>query len=131
GLPGLGLLTGGVLGDELGVGAVGLVAPAARQPGVLDAGRVGDTDEPPGAGEVGGGCFGVGAGGLHTEMQVMALGVSVGPGQQCGVALGVVGEGGLVGPPAGEQQAGVQRVLGNVDADEGGRGTGAHGAAPL
>src|SRR5262249_58790026 len=57
-------------------------------------------------------------------------GVAVGPGDQGGVAAGVVGEGGLLDAAVRPEQAGVERGLADVDADEGGRG-GAPGVPPL
>jgi hypothetical protein len=46
------------------------------------------------------------------------------------VSFGVVGEGGLSGLARRQEEAGVQGVLGDVDADEGGRSV-AHGVPPL
>ena len=127
-MPGGGPLAGGVLGDEFGVGAVGLVPLAAHQPGVLDPGRVDDGDVPAGVGECRGQGFAVGAGALQAEAQEGVAGVLVGPGREGRVPLGVVGEGRNAGLAAGGwQQAGIEGMLADVDADPGGRG-GAVGA---
>ena len=65
-------------------------------------------------------------------MQGQAGGVAVGPGDEGGVAADVVGEGGLSSLALRQQQqAGVERVLGDIDADEGGGGLLAHGVPPL
>jgi hypothetical protein len=122
----------GELGDGAGVGRVGLVALAAGGGMGLDPRRVGDADAAPGLGQGGGRRLGVGAGGLQAEVQLGAGGVAVGPGQAGGVAGGVVGEGGLAGAAVRGEQAGVERGLGDVDADGGGGGrSGAHGLPPL
>jgi hypothetical protein len=128
--PGRRVAVAGELGDGAGVGRVGLVAPAAGSGVSLDPRRVGDADAASGVGQGGGRRVGVGAGGLQAEVQVGPGGVVVGPGQQRGGSAGVVGEGGLPGPAARAEQAGVGRGLGDVDADVAGRG-GAPGVPPL
>ena len=55
---------------------------------------------------------------------------AVGPGDQGGVPGGVVGEGRRSGLAAGQQQAGVQGGLGDVDPDGGGGSRLAHGVLP-
>src|SRR5262245_50369601 len=72
-----------------------------------------------------------GSSSFHTEVEQLTLGVSVGPGNESGVPFRVVGEGCLLGLSLGEDQARIQRVLGNVDPDDGSCSIGAHGAAPL
>jgi hypothetical protein len=123
--PGCGPLAVGVLGDESGVGAVGLVPRPAPQAGVLNASGVNDRDGPAGVGAGGGEGEAVGAGALPAESGRGPAGVLVGPGGQGGVAGVVVGEGVGVCLAAGRwQQAGVEGRLADVDADPGGRGGG-------
>ena len=121
-LPRGGPLAGRVLGDELGVGAVGLVALPAPQAGVLDAGRVDDGDVAMSVGEGGGQRLAVDSGALQTEAERGVAGVGVGPGEEGGMSGLVVGERRGSGLAAGGwQEAGVEGMLADIDADPGGR----------
>jgi len=130
--PGAGPAIPGELGDHPGVGRVRLVPLAGRLGVRPDPRRVGHADEPAGVGEEGGDRLGVGAGGLRAEVDGAAAGVPVGPGEQRGVPLRVVGQPLPAGRAGWPEQAGVEGVLRHVDPGEvGGGAGGAHGVPPL
>src|SRR5262249_37357079 len=97
----------------------------------LDPGGVGHAHDVPGVGQGGGRRITVRAGGLQAVVQRRAAGVAVGPAAQGGVPAGVGGELLLARVAVRGDQAGVEGVLGHVDADEGGSGGRlAHGVLP-
>jgi hypothetical protein len=102
----------GILGDEFGIGLVGLVALAPHQTGVLDAGGIDDADVLLGLGQGIGERLAVGAGAFQAEAGGQASRTAIaGPGEQVGMSGGIVAERSAAWLAMDWQEAGIEGIL--------------------
>jgi hypothetical protein len=126
GRPGPGLLGAGEVGGQGGVQPVGLVAREGGLGVALDGEGLEHADGVAGTVGGGGGRPARGAGGFEAEMERPKRSR---PGEEAGVAPGRVGDG-EGARRRGEEEAGVELVLGHVEAEDvrgGGHGLGGFG----
>ena len=112
--PGTGFLRAPEVGDEGGVEPIGFVAAQGGLSVTLHGQRLKDADGVTGGVGVAGDREAVGAGGFQAEVQDTRIS---GPRQELGVAGRGVGHG--EGAGLGQEQAGIELVFGDVDAQDG------------